>query len=400
MSKRTLAIALIVVLAAGSYFAWRQYTHGTGGTVAGGPAAGMQGGPGAGGGAASHGGGGPPGGEAGMAMPVEAEEAKAQRLAQEIIAVGSLRSSESVTLSSEIAGRIAKIAFREGQPVAQGALLFELDDSVYRAESDQARASLSLSKRNHERAMELFERKLVSTRERDEAAAKMEVDKAAVALAEARLAKTRIRAPFAGIVGLRDVSPGDYITPGQALAPLEQLSVLKADFRLSEAALPAIAVGQLLNLEVDAYPGEIFPGRVYAIDPRLAEDTRSVGVRARVPNDKGKLRPGLFARVRLTIAQHENAILVPEQAIVPQGNALFVYVIDQGKAVLRPVQVGMRQAGRAQIVSGVSPGDLVITAGVQKIGPGAPVTPINLAPPAAAQDGKTPREEKPANEKG
>ncbi|MGH8481360.1 MAG: efflux RND transporter periplasmic adaptor subunit, partial [Nevskiaceae bacterium] len=318
-------------------------------------------------------------------MPVEAEVAKAERIAQEIIAVGSLRSNESVTLSSEIAGRITGIHFREGQPVAKGVLLFELDDSIYRAELEQARAGLALSERNHERAKELFERRLISTRERDEAAAKLDVDRAAVALTEARLAKARIRAPFEGVVGLRSVSPGDYITAGQPLAPLEQISVLKADFRLSEAALPAIKVGQTLNLEVDAWPGQTFPGRVYAIDPRLAEETRSVGVRARVPNDQGQLRPGLFARVRLVIAERNNAVVVPEQSVVPQADQLFVYVIEEGKAAMRPVRLGLRQAGRVEVLSGVQPGDLVITAGAQKIGPGAPVTPINSTPaPAAA----------------
>jgi membrane fusion protein (multidrug efflux system) len=333
-------------------------------------------------------------------MPVEAEVVKAEHIAQEIIAVGSLRSNESVVLRSEIAGRITGIQFREGQPVERGALLFELDDSIYRAEREQARASLALSQRNHERAKELFERKLISTRERDEAAAKLDVDAATVALAEARLSKTRIRAPFDGVVGLRAVSPGDYITAGQPLAPLEQIAVLKADFRLSEAALSRIKVGQTLNLEVDAFPGQVFPGRVYAIDPRLAEDTRSIGVRASVANNRNQLRPGLFARVRLVIAERDGAVLVPEQAIVPQGDKPFLYVIEDGKAALRPVQTGLRQDGRVEITSGVAPGDVVITAGVQKIGPGSAVMPINLAPPppAAGQE-KTPAPEAKASGK-
>ncbi len=324
---------------------------------------------------------GPAPGGAPMGMPVEAEVAKADRIAQEIIAVGSLRSNESVVLSSEIAGRISGIHFKEGQPVAKGTLLFELDDSIYRAELAQARAGLALSQANHTRAEELFGRGLISTRERDEAAAKLDVDRATVALSDARFAKTRIRAPFEGVVGLRAVSPGDYVTAGQALAPLEQISVLKADFRLSEVALSAIKVGQALNLEVDAYPGKTFQGRVYAIDPRLAEETRSIGVRARVPNDKAELRPGLFARVRLVIAERDNAVLVPEQAIVPQGEQLFVYVIEDGKAAMRPVVLGVRQAGRVEVTSGVQPGDVVITAGVQKIGPGAAVVAVNLVPP-------------------
>jgi membrane fusion protein (multidrug efflux system) len=387
---RKIAIALLVLIVAG-VFAYQKFAGDTPGPTAG---AAPGGAPAAGN--APGGKGGPPGG---MGMPVEAEAAKAEHIAQEIIAVGSLRSNESVILSSEIAGRLVKMQFTEGQPVKAGTVLFVIDDSVHRAELDQAQAGLALSQRNHERAMELFGRKLISQRERDEAAARLDVDQATVALAKARLAKTRISAPFDGVVGLRAVSPGDYIQPGQALAPLEQIGLLKVDFRLSEAALSRIAVGQTLNLEVDAYPGQLFPGKVYAIDPRLAEETRSIGVRARVPNDKGRLRPGLFARVRLTIAQRENAILVPEQAIVPQGDKLFVYVIEEGKAAIRPVRVGLRQAGRAEIVEGVRPGELVITAGVQKIGPGSPVMPINLAPPAAAQDGQQPAP-KPDEKKG
>ena len=356
--NKLLAIALLA-LVAGGVLAYKKFSTAGEAPAA---AAGKHGGPGGG-------------------MPVEAEAIKPERLLNEITAVGSLRSDESVMLSSEIAGRIASIHFKEGQPVTTGALLFKLDDSVYRAELQQAQASLTLSQRNHERAQELYGRKLISARERDEAAAKQDVDIATVQLADARLAKTRIRAPFAGVAGLRQVSPGDYINPGQALAPLEALSVLKADFRLSESALQRIAVGQMLNLEVDAYPGQIFPGKVYAIDPKLAEESRSIGVRARVPNDDRKLRPGLFARVKLVISEKAQALLVPEQAIVPQGEKLFVYVIEDGKAAIRPVVTGQRGNGRVEILSGVSPGDVVITAGVQKIGPGAPVMAINMAPP-------------------
>lgn len=388
---KKLALALIV-LVAGGVFVYKKYAT-PGGAAA--PAT-----AGASAAAAAPGGKSAGPGAPGGGMPVEAEAAKPQRVAQEIIAVGSLSSDESVMLASEISGRIERISFREGQPVAAGTLLFKLDDSVYQAEREQARAGLSLSERNHERALELFERKLVSARERDEAAAKLAVDRATLALAEARLAKTRITAPFAGVVGLRQVSPGDYINPGQPLAPLEALSVLKADFRLSESALSRIKVGQVLNLEVDAYPGEIFPGKVYAIDPLLAEATRSIGVRARVPNEHGRLRPGLFARVKLIISEKPNAIMVPEQAIVPQGENLFVYVIEDGKAALRPVKLGLRTGGRAEILSGVQAGDLVITAGVQKIGPGAPVMAINLMPPPAGSAPAGKSEDRPAEEKG
>jgi membrane fusion protein, multidrug efflux system len=364
MKKVLFGLLLLGAGAAALYWTYFR-DDATGETVAGNPA------PAAAGGA-------PPG------MPVEAEPVKVQRLIQEIVAVGTLASDESVVLSSEISGRIARIHFSEGRPVQRGQLLFELDDSVHRAEVEQAHANLTLSQRNHERAEELYERRLVSTRERDEAAARLELDRASLQLAEAHLARTRIRAPFAGVAGLRQVSPGDYVNPGQALVSVEALSSLKVDFRLAEISLSRVSVGQTLNLLVDAYPGESFPGTVYAIDPRLAVETRSVGVRARVPNPEGRLRPGLFARVRLVIAERDNAILVPEQAIMPQGEQLFVYVIEDGKSALRPVTIGLRQEGRAEIRTGLKPGDVVITAGGQKIGPGTPVMAINLKPPADA----------------
>lgn len=351
--KRLLIIALLLAVAGGAY--WKLNSA---------PAAATP---------APVGAGGPPGG-----MSVEAVVLTPQAFAHEIIAVGTLRSEESVRISSEIGGRIKAISFREGQAVTKGQTLFEIEDSVYQAELAQARASLALSRRNHERAVELFGKGLVSARERDEAAAKLALDEASTQLADARLAKTRILAPFAGVTGLRLVSPGAYINPGQDLGSLEALQTLKADFRLAEAALSVVNVGQKLNLDVDAYPGEVFTGTVYAIDPSLAVDTRSIGLRARLNNEHGRLRPGLFARVRLVIAQKSAALLVPEQAVFPQGEALFVYVIEEGKAAIRPVTLGQRDSGRAEITSGLKAGDTVITAGLQKIGPGAPVNAINL----------------------
>jgi membrane fusion protein, multidrug efflux system len=328
--------------------------------------------------------GGPPQG-----MPVEAALIKAAPLKREIIAVGGLRSAESVMLRPEIAGRVAKISFREGQPVAAGQVLVELDDSVQRAEVDQARAAHALAERNHARAVELYGKNLISQADRDTARANLDVTAANLALAEARAAKTRITAPFAASAGLRQVSPGDYVEPGQDLVNLEDLSSVKLDFRLSESTLPALAIGQKLRVQVDAWPGQDFTGSIYAIDPRAADQTRSIGVRARLPNAAGRLRPGLFARVMLEIANKPQALMVPEQAVFPQGDELFVYAIEDGKAVQKKVTVGQRLSGEAEIVSGLEDGATVITAGHQKIGPGAPVTPINLpaaetaaAPPA------------------
>lgn len=305
-------------------------------------------------------------------------------LERELVAVGSLRADESVTIAPEIAGRVTRIGFEEGQPIARGALLFELDDSVYRAEVEQARANVNLSRRTAERAEELFARKLISAQDRDQAAATLLVNQAALQLAQARLDKTRIHAPFDGVSGLRLVSPGTYVTAGQSLAALESIRRMKLDFRLPELALPALAVGQKLLVEVDAWPGERFGGEVYAIDPRVADDTRSIGVRARVPNEAGRLRPGLFARVRLVVDRKDDALVIPEEAILPRGEQLFVYVVQDDTARLREVVVGQRQPGTAEIVRGLRPGDTVVTSGLQRLSDGAAVRVEAGAAPVAA----------------
>ena len=364
--NRWIAIALIALLAGGAYWFFKP---GSKPAAAGGPADGA---------------GGPSSG-----MPVEAEEIKAQPLSRDIVAVGSLRADESVVVSTEVAGRVVRIGFLEGSRVEKYSLLFELDDSVSRAEVAQARAAVALSESNYQRSIGLYQQKLISAAQRDEITARRAADRATLQLAEAHLAKTHITAPFTGIAGLRQVSPGDYVKEGQPLVNLEALDVMKADFKLSESALSAVAVGQKLALEVDAYPGQTFTGEVYAIDPRLSEDSRAVAVRARVPNEKGLLRSGLFARVRLTIGQKDQAILVPEQAIMPQGDRQFVYVVENGKASMCEIVLGQRRPGQAEVLSGLKAGDIVITAGLQKIGPGAPVTPVNLgAPPTPAADAK------------
>lgn len=312
-------------------------------------------------------------------VAVETVVAREQALSRELVAVGSLRSDESVTLGSEIAGRITRINFDEGQSVQRGQVLFELDNTIYRAEFDQARAQAQLTQRNHERALELFARKLIAQSDRDTAAANSEVARAALALAQARLDKTRITAPFDGIAGLRRVSPGDYISAGQQLVSVEAMSSVKVDFRLPESALPALKTGQKLSIELDAFPGERFEGELYAIEPRVADDTRSIGLRANLPNPEGKLRPGLFARVRLQTGAPIPALVVPEQAVFPRGSQQFVYVVEDGKAAQREVSIGQRLPGQAEVVSGIKVGDQVVVSGLQQLADG---TPVRLAQPA------------------
>lgn len=311
------------------------------------------------------------------AVPVEAAKVTAAPLSEQVTAIGTLLSNEAVTVSSEIPGRLKQINFQEGQPVEQGAPLFILDDSVYRAQLADAEAKLKLAEQTHKRTSQLFTNKYATAQSADESASNLAVSTAAVELARVQLEKARIVAPFSGIVGLRHVSVGEYIAAGQALVNLEAIDPVKADFRVPEKFLPAIRVGQTIRIRVDAFPDEAFEGKVYAIDPRLDVAGRSLVVRAMVPNQDERLRPGLFARISVLLQLKQDALSVPEQAIVPQGDSQFVFKIVDGKVQLTKVVTGTRREGRVEIVEGLSAGDQVVTAGQLKIRDGSVVSIAN-----------------------
>lgn len=323
----------------------------------------------------------PAAGEGGSSpgMPVEAEPVTVAAMERTIEAVGTMQSNESVIIRPEITGRIVEIAFEEGQAVEKGAVLFKLDDATYRAQLAQAQAALALSRANFARADDLFKKKTGSERTLDEARARRDADVAAVALAQATLDKATLRAPFDGITGLRQVSVGDYVTPGQALVNVEDMSPLKVDFRVPEVFLTDIANGQDIAIAVDALPGQEIRGRVYAIDPRVDAAGRSLVIRATVDNDDSAMRPGLFARVNVVVDSASNAIQIPEQALMPQGEKQFVYRVTDDKAEMVEVKTGLRRRGKVQIVEGLSAGDVVITAGQMKVQPGAPVMVMPVA---------------------
>ena len=309
------------------------------------------------------------------AVFVETAAVRTGTVVRDVAAVGNLRSNESVMISPEIAGRIAEIHFKEGDPVKQGARLVTLDDSIPRAELAQAEARLSLDQRNYERAAELFDRKVGTARSRDESATAVRTAEAEMALARARLEKTRLNAPFDGVLGLRRVSVGDYVTPGQPIVNLENIDPIKVDFRVPESALRLLREGQQIAIQVDAWPGQTFQGRVYAIDPQVDLQGRSVVVRATLPNPERKLKPGLFARVSLIVERRENALLVPEQAIVPLESGQAVFKVVDGKAALTPVELGQRRAGEVEVLRGLGAADVVVTAGQMKLRDGAAVAP-------------------------
>lgn len=330
---------------------------------------------------------GPPGGP--PAVAVEAAAVRVGPISQEITAVGTLRSNESVVIRPEVAGKIAQIQFREGDAVRKGAPLVTLDASVQRAELAQQRAALVLSRANNERAGELLQRGAGTPRARDEAIARLRNDEATVSLAEARLAKTVIDAPFDGVLGLRRVSAGDVVSVGQDLVNLEQIDPIKLDFRVPEMFLAALRPDQPLRIAVDAFPGRSFDGSVYAIDPLVDQQGRSVVIRAQLPNPGNLLRPGLFARVTLVIAERENAISVPEDAIVPANAGQSVFRIVDGRAVATPVKLGARRSAMVEVVEGLTPGATVVTAGQLKLRDGAPVrvVPTLAGAPAPARPG-------------
>jgi len=293
--------------------------------------------------------------------------------ARGLSAVGSLRSDESVVLRPEVAGRIQSIEFKEGQPVKQGQLLIRLDDSVPRAELAQARANLTLAQSHYRRAVELQGKGFVSQQARDESASTLKVQEAAVALAQARLDKMTISAPFAGIVGLRSVSVGDYVNQGQDLAPLEAIDPLKVDFRVPEMYLSKVGVGQQLTLRLDALPGQERRGLVYAVSPLVDAGGRSILLRATVANQDGVLRPGMFARVQLLFSE-DKALVAPEAALSPSGETQYVYRVENGVAKRREVTIGERREGRVEILTGVAANDMLVVSGLQRVTDGAPVT--------------------------
>ena len=309
--------------------------------------------------------------------PVETVAAETVPVTEEVVVAGALRSNESVDISAEIEGSISAIHFEEGEPIGEGVLLFELDDSIWQAELAEAEARLALSQSNFERATELLERSVGTVATRDEARAERDTARAAVGLARARLEKTDIRAPFEGVLGLRQVSVGEYVTPGQPLVNLENLQPMKVDFRVAERYLPKLKTGQEVGIIVDSLPDRSFTGEVTALDPKVDPQSRSVAVRAQTSNEDGLLRPGQFARVRLIVDRRSDAIVIPEQALVPRGEQYFVFKVVDGKAVLSAVEVGQRRTGEAEITEGLAQGDVVVTGGHQKIRDGAPVQPVD-----------------------
>ena len=392
-----------------------------------------------------------PGGKSAGAAPVRpagVEVAKVLRtsLQDDAQSVGSLRSRQSVMLRPEVAGRVMRLGFQDGAVVRKGQVLVQLDDTLQRAELSQAQAQVSIAEANFKRNQELVAQNFVAQRVLDESAANVQVVQAQLSLAQARLGRMAIVAPFDGTVGLRNVNLGDYVKDGADLVNLEDTGSMLVDFRLPERYQRKIRQGQTVELALDAFPGRLFKARIEAIDPLLDANGRSIGVRAVMPNtggeaatpapsaqgapsadkkpvvDKkpaslgakpagagkggagsGPLRPGMFARVTAVFGVNDAALVVPEEAIVPQGGKQFVVRVvapsevpaatglpaeTEWVSLRQEVKLGLRRQGKVEIQDGVSEGQTIVVAGQQRLQKdGTPLRIVELGRPAASPAG-------------
>ncbi len=300
-------------------------------------------------------------------MAVEVGKAEKVNLIEEITAVGNMRANETVMIKPEIAGRIDKISFSDGARVARGVVLVQLDSSVTAAEVEQSRAELALSQSTYQRTVELAQKNFVSGSALDQANANLKIQQAKLKLSEARLSKSMIKAPFSGVLGLRNVSLGDFVKDGADLVLLEDVSTMKVDLRLPERYLGQLGKGQAIQISVDAFPGKTFKATVNAIDAQVDVNGRSVIARGILDNPQGVLRSGMFAKARIVLQTKADAIVVPEEALVPVGNDVFVYRIEGNKAMRIKVATGIRRDAKVEIIGSVIAGDLVVIGGQIKL---------------------------------
>ncbi|QKZ13173.1 efflux RND transporter periplasmic adaptor subunit [Spirosoma sp. KUDC1026] len=362
--KRWIAIGL-VVLVLGGIIVYNKVLHPAPGATSGGSGGGGEGGKG------GSGKGGAGGAGKGQTLAVNAFVVVSQSLREDVVSSGSLLAAEQVDIYPEISARITQLNIREGQPVAKGALLVKLFDQDLRAQLQKLLALADNARRTEDRNKQLLAKGGISQQEFDIATTNLRSSLADIDLVKANLLRTEIRAPFSGVIGLRNVSAGAVVTPSTLIARLQQISSLKLDFSIPEKYGSAVRTGSTISFQVDG-SDKAGQGSVYAIEPGVEEQTRNLRIRARVNNTSARYRPGTFARVTLTI-QNERSLVVPTQAVIPQTRTNQVIVINNGKAQFKDVKTGLRTAGTIQILSGLAAGDTVATTGLLFLKPDAPV---------------------------
>lgn len=311
----------------------------------------------------------------GEPLAVEVAKVRVQPMSATLELVGTLEAEESVVLRSEIPGVVRQILFEEGERVSAGALLVKLDEAEQRAQLREAEAQRSFARLDFERKRELAAEGAISTAELDRARASLRQLEAEIDALRARLAKTDIRAPFDGILGARQVSPGDRVEPDDPLVDLHAIGRLKVVFTVPEPVAGWARPGQKITVRVSAFPDRTFPGKVYFVAPALNPESRRLLVKGYVPNSEGRLKPGMFAEVSLKVRESATALAVPEAAVLTEAGTSFVYRVKDGKAERVRVTLGAQANGFVEVKGKLEEGDLVVYAGVQKLAPGVAVEP-------------------------
>ena len=322
---------------------------------------------------------------------VEADVAQTQTITRKVKAVGTLKATDSALMKAEVPGVVAQVNFQDGAAVKKGDLLMTLDDSVPKAEYEARVSEYHQKKSAYARYEELFKRNIVPALEREKARAEAEVAGSQMHLSAAKLEQYKLIAPFDGLIGLRDVSVGSYVQAGQDLITVVKLNPMKVDFKVPEAYLQDLALGQEAVVSVDGFSKADFIAKIDAIDPKIDPASHSIQVRGSFENLDIKVRPGVFANVILTMGQKTDALMVPESAIDRSGQDEYVYVLrdirGEKVAIRTIVTTGLRENGMVEILDGLSIGKEVVTAGQSKIRDGFQVRVVErLVPPSPVID--------------
>ncbi len=308
-------------------------------------------------------------------MPVDVDTARRRTLVDAVRATGRIEAVQAIDLRPDEQGRVTALLFQEGQSVARGTPLVRIDDAMLRAQAERATADRDLARQQLERVRRLRDQNASTPAdlERGEAAARSA--EAALAMLALQIERSTVRAPFAGVVGQRFVSTGDYVTTASRLLTLQTVDPQRAVIEVPERHAVELRRGQIVEFNVASQPGRVFRAQVDFIDPVVQGENRTILVKARAPNPNRTLRPGMFIEARLATATRANAIVVPEDAVQPLRTANIVWAVKDGKASRRVVQLGVRSQGVVEIVSGVQAGEQVVVGGLERMSEGMPVGP-------------------------
>lgn len=309
---------------------------------------------------------------------VETAKATVSRLSDDVKALGTLLSDESVAIAPETSGRVAKVMFEDGTRVDKGTPLFQFDSDLARSDLAEFKARLQLAEASYARNQKLRQSGNVAQSAYDEALSARDVARAAVEAAQVRLDKLTISAPFSGTLGFRSVSEGAYVTAGTTLVQLDKTDMLQVSFAVPELQQAAVTAAKAVTFTADAVPGETFTAEISALNPAIDVNGRALQVRAVVDNGAAKLRPGLLVRVTVKGPERE-AVMVPEAAIVQRATGAVLFTVDGDKVTEVKVRLGKRADGKVEVLEGVKAGDAVVTAGNSQLSNGAKVEVVSTA---------------------